>query len=82
MHTVHIGIGSHYHLIISKAVETFLYVEGCLKKIELLILIYHLLCQTVAVERLTAKGEHSLCVHVTALCDTSARRVTLCDEYA
>ena len=55
VHTIHIGISSHYHLIISKSVKTVLYVEGSLKEIELLILINHFLGQTIAVEWFSTK---------------------------
>ena len=80
VHSVDIGIGSHDNLVVTQRVETVLYVEGCLEKIELLVLVHHFLGKTKAVERLTAKGEHSLGVHVAALGDASAGRIALCNE--
>ena len=45
VHAIDIGIRCHYHLIISKGVETVLNVESSLQKVEFLILIHHLLGQ-------------------------------------
>ena len=42
VHTVNIGIGGHDHLIVSQIVKPVLDVQGCLKEVELFILIDHL----------------------------------------
>ena len=82
MHAIHIGIGSHDHLIISQSVETLLDVKGCLQQIELLVLIYHLLRESETVEWFASQREYGLRVHITALRDASAGRVTLSDKDA
>ena len=82
VHAVNIGIGSHYHLIITKRVETVLYVESCLQKIELLVLVDHLLGEAEGVEGFSAKREHGLCVHVATFGDASTGGVALGDEDA
>ena len=67
VHAVHIGIGRNNHLVVTQCVESVLDVEGCLEQIELLILVYHLLGQSVRVERLASQGEHSLRVDIATL---------------
>ena len=67
VHAVDIGIGRNNHLIVTQCVESVLDVEGCLEQIELLILVYHLLGQSVRVERLASQGEHSLRVDIATL---------------
>ena len=47
VHTIHIGIGGNYHLVVAQGVETILNVERSLKQIELLVLVDHLLGQSV-----------------------------------
>ena len=49
VHSIHIGIGSHNHLVISQSVQSVLDIEGCLEQVELLVLINHLLGQAIAV---------------------------------
>ncbi len=49
VHSIYIGIGSHNHLIISQSVQSVLDIEGCLEQVELLVLVNHLLGQTIAV---------------------------------
>ena len=82
VHAVHIGISGYYYLVVTQVIQALLYVQGCLQQVELLILINHLLGESVAVKRLTAQAEYGLCVHVTALGDGSAGGVTLSYEYA
>ena len=55
VHTVNIGIGSHDNLVVAQGVETILYIEGCLKEVEFLVLVYYLLGKSEAVERFTTK---------------------------
>ena len=54
MHTVNIGIGSHYNFVVAEVLKIVLNVEGGLKKVELLVLVYYLFCAVVAVERLSS----------------------------
>jgi len=42
VHTINIGIGGHDHFVISEIVKPVLDVQGCLKEVELFILIDHL----------------------------------------
>ena len=72
MHAVNIGIRSHYHLIISEGVQTLLDIQCSLQEVELLILIDHLLGKSEGVQGFSTQREHCLCIHITALGDTSA----------
>ena len=72
MHAVNIGIRSHYHLIISEGVQTLLDIQCSLQEVELLILIDHLLGESEGVQGFSTQREHCLCIHITALGDTSA----------
>ena len=74
MHAVHIGIGGHDYLIISESVQAILDIQGRLQKVELLVLIHHLLGESEGVEGFASEREHRLGVHVAALGDTSAGR--------
>ena len=82
VHAVDISIRCHYHLIISKGVETFFNVEGCLEQIELLIFVHHFLRQAKAVQWLTTQRENGLCIDITTLSDAAAGRVTLRNKNA
>ena len=55
VHTVVIGIGGHDDLVVAKAVQSVLDVEGSLQEVELLVLIDHLLGELVAVEGLASE---------------------------
>ena len=81
MHAVDIGIGGNNNLVIAQSIESIFYVESSLQQVEFFIFINNLLCQPEGVERFAAQREDSLCIHVTALCDTSAGRVALGNEY-
>ena len=72
VHAIDIGIGCHNHLIVTQAINAVFDVQGCLQKVELLVLIHHLLRQTVRVQRFSSQGEHSLRHHIAALRDASA----------
>ena len=80
MHTVHIGIGSHYHLIVAQTLKPVLDVERSLKEIKLLILIAHLLGHAKTVQRLATQREHSLRIHIPTLRNRATRTITLGDE--
>ena len=67
MHSVNIGIGSYYHLVVTQSFEAVLNVQGCLQKVELLVLIYYGTAQAKAVERLSAQAEHGLRIGIAAL---------------
>ena len=82
MHTVHIGIGSHNHLIISQRVHALLNIEGSLEQIELLVLIDHLFRQAKGVQGLSSQREDGLGVHVATLGDRTTGRVTLSNKDA
>ena len=73
VHAVDIGIGCNYYLVVAQGVESVLNVEGCLKQVELLVLVHHLLGESERVERLAPEREHSLRVYVAALGDRTAR---------
>ena len=81
VHSVDIGIGGHYHLVVSQRVESVLNVERSLKEVELLVFVHHLFCQSERVERFSSQREYSLSVYVAAFGNASAGRVTLGDEY-
>ena len=72
MHAVNIGIGGYDDLVVAQGVEPFLDVEGCLKKIELLILIDYLLGESEGIEGFSAQREDCLGVDITALGDAAA----------
>ena len=80
VHTVDISIRGHNDLVISEGVESFLDIEGCLQEIELLVLVDHLFGQSERVQRFASKREHGLSVHIAALGDASAGRITLGNE--
>ena len=82
VHAVDIGIGCNYHFVVAQAVDSVFDVECCLQQVELLVFIHHLLSKSVGVERLASQREDGLGLHVAALGDASACRVTLGDEYA
>ena len=80
MHTIHIGIGGYYNVVVAQAFHAFFYVEGVLQQVELFIFIHYLLGKAVAVERLTPQTEHRLSLYLPALGDATAGRVALGDE--
>ena len=80
VHTVDIGIGCYDDFVISQTFQTIFDIESGLKQVEFFILVNDLFSQAETVQRLTAQTENSLQVRIAALCDGSARRVTLGDE--
>ena len=82
VHAVDISIGSHYHLIITEGIETFLDVEGCLQEVKLLVLVDHFLGESEAVEGLASQREDRLRIDITTLGDGTTGRVTLRNEDA
>ena len=82
MHSVVIGIGRHNDLVISEIFDILLKSECVNQKVQLFVLRDLLAAFLVAVDRLTSEREYSLCLCVTSLCDCSARRISLGDEYA
>ena len=47
VHAVDIGIGSHDYLVVAQRVKSVLNVEGSLEQVELLVLVHHLLGQSI-----------------------------------
>ena len=82
VHTVYIGICCHYHLIISKRVESVFNVERRLQQVELFVFVDHLFGEPERVQWFSAEREHRLCVHIAAFGDGSAGRIALGDEDA
>ena len=82
VHAVHIGIGSNDNLVVTQFIQALLYIQGSLQKVELLVLIDHLLGKTKTVKGLTAQAEYGLGIYVTALGYGTAGRVTLGNENA
>ena len=80
VHTVDIGIGGDDDFIVAQSVKTVFDVECGLQEVELLVFIHHLFGQSVAVEGLSAQGEHGLRVDIAAFRDGTAGRVALRDE--
>ena len=68
MHSVNIGIGCNYNIIIAQVFNAVFNIECSLKKIELLILINDLLCKTEGIKRFTPKAEYSLCLNIPRFC--------------
>ena len=73
MHPVDVGVRRDNDLVVTKAVESVLDVEGGLQQVELLVLIDHFFGQAVAIERFAAQREHGLGIYVAALGDGTAR---------
>ena len=69
MHAVDIGIGGDDDLVVAQVIHVLLDVQRRLKEVELLVLVDHLLRQSVAVQRLAAQREDRLRTHVAALGD-------------
>jgi hypothetical protein len=80
VHTVHIGIGGYYHLIISQPLQSFLNVEGRLQQVEFQILINHHTGLAETVERLAPKTENGLGAYIPALGKGATGRVALGEE--
>lgn len=80
MHPVNIGISGNYHLVVAQSLDTLLYVEGCLKKIELIVLIHDLLRHAVGIEWLTTEREYRLGLGVSHFRDGAGCGVALGDE--
>ena len=55
VHTVNIGIGCHHNRVVAEVLKVVLNVEGGLKKVELLVLVYNLCSAVLAVERLATQ---------------------------
>ena len=81
VHSVHICICCYHHLVITQILYILLYVKRSLQEVEDLILIYNLLLKVVAVERFAPQAEDSLGIHIAALCNGTACREALCNEY-
>ena len=69
VHAVDIGIGGDDDLVVAQVIHVLLDVQRRLKEVELLVLVDHLLRQSVAVQRLAAQREDRLRTHVAALGD-------------
>ena len=82
MHSVVIGIGCHYDPSVSEVLDVLLKSESIDQKVEFLVFCKFLRTLLVAVERLSPEREHGLSLCIAGLCDGSARRVSLGDEYA
>ena len=67
MHTIHIGIGSNNHLVVSEVIEAVLDIESRLQAVEFLVFIYHFFGESIGVERFTTEGENGLGVHIPTL---------------
>ncbi len=80
MHSVNVGIRSDDHLVVAQIVDTFLYIQSRLKKIEFLVFVDHLFCLAVSILRLTAQREHGLCLHIADLGYRTGCRITLGDK--
>ena len=80
MHAIDIGIGGDHDLVVPQVVHILLDVERRLQQVELLVLIYDLLREAEAVERLAPQRKNRLRTHVAALGDRTGCRITLRDE--
>src|SRR5262245_59226207 len=80
VHTIHIGIGSNYNVVIAQSVHAFFNIQRMLQQVELLVLINNLLRKPVTVEWLTPQREYSLCFHAAAFGNRTTRRITLSNK--
>ena len=81
VHSVIIGIGCYDDLVISEVLHVIFHAKGIDQERELLVLGNLLAAFLVAVDRLSSQTEYSLCLCIAGLCDRSACRVSLGDEY-
>jgi len=75
VHPVDIGIGSDYDLGIPQVIDAFLNIEGCLKQVELFVLIHHFLGQAKGIQRFASEAENRLRINVPRFCDRTAGRI-------
>ena len=77
MHTVVIGIGCDYDVLVSEVVCVVLDAEGVDEKVQLLVFGNFSSAFLIAVDRLSSKTEYSLYLCVSCFGDCSARGITL-----
>ena len=82
MHSVVIGIGGHYYVVVAEVVDVVLHAEGVDEEVEFFVFGYALAAFLVGIDRLAAQAEHSLVCGVAGLGDGSACGVALGDEDA
>jgi hypothetical protein len=76
VHTIHIGIGSNYNVIVTQPFIPFFNIQCVLQQVELFVLIHHFLRERKTVQRFTAQAEYGLRFHVARFGNGTARRVT------
>ena len=81
VHSVVIGIGCDDDLVVSEILHIIFHAKGIHQECELLVFRNLLAALLVAVDRLTSEAEYGLGLCIAGLCDGSARRVSLGDEY-
>lgn len=80
VHAIDIRICGDNHLVVSKPVDTVFYIERCLKKVELIVFVYHFLCHSERIERLAPEREYGLGLSVSHFGDGAGCGVSLSDE--
>src|SRR5690606_5511742 len=81
MHTIYVGIGSNYNIIIPQVIDIFLNIQSSLQKIKLLIFIDDLFCEPEGIKRFSLQTKNSLSIDITRLGDRSAGRITFGNKY-
>src|SRR5690606_17880488 len=80
VHSVNIGIGGNYNVVVPQIAEIFLDVQRRLQQVELLVFINNLLAHAVRVQRLSTQTENCLRIHVTRFGNRSRGRISLGNE--
>jgi len=80
MHPVYVGIRCDHHAVVPQIVQRVFYIQGMLQQVELLVLIYDLLGQTITVQGFTPQTEYCLSICIPRFGDRTAGRIALRNE--
>src|SRR5690606_2798170 len=76
VHSVNVGIGCDYDIVVTQVLHLLLNVKCRLKKIKLLILVHYFLAHPIRIERLTTKAEYRLGIYIPRFGNGTRSRVT------
>ena len=76
VHTVHIGIGSYYDVVVTDAVQTVFYIQRVLQQVKLFVLVHYFFGKAETVKRLTFQTKNCLCHHIARFGDGTRGRIT------
>ncbi|MCY1244305.1 hypothetical protein D9M72_573720 [compost metagenome] len=80
MHTVDIGIGCDYDIVVTQVAHILLYIQSRLEQVEFFVFVDNLFAHAIRIQRFSTQAENGLGINVTRFRNGTRSRISLGDK--